>query len=150
MQNVKIPTVHGKFFSEKHVEISHITLYIHVSQDLRHNSPTFKTEPMSKSKRLISLFFAHFPRATVLIVQKRAEMKKLLLIFMAFIATGVICIVGLLYWAIVLEPGEEIKIENIHKILGKESHVFYSDGKTRRSEERRVGKECRSRWSPYH
>ena len=22
--------------------------------------------------------------------------------------------------------------------------------KTRRSEERRVGKECRSRWSPYH
>src|ERR1039458_4320076 len=31
----------------------------------------------------------------------------------------------------------------------------YSDGRTRtrytpRSEERRVGKECRSRWSPYH
>ena len=23
-------------------------------------------------------------------------------------------------------------------------------GRTRRSEERRVGKECRSRWSPYH
>ena len=23
-------------------------------------------------------------------------------------------------------------------------------GSTRRSEERRVGKECRSRWSPYH
>ena len=23
-------------------------------------------------------------------------------------------------------------------------------GKTQRSEERRVGKECRSRWSPYH
>ena len=23
-------------------------------------------------------------------------------------------------------------------------------GTTRRSEERRVGKECRSRWSPYH
>ena len=23
-------------------------------------------------------------------------------------------------------------------------------GKTTRSEERRVGKECRSRWSPYH
>ena len=23
-------------------------------------------------------------------------------------------------------------------------------GKTKRSEERRVGKECRSRWSPYH
>ena len=24
------------------------------------------------------------------------------------------------------------------------------DGKVDRSEERRVGKECRSRWSPYH
>ena len=28
---------------------------------------------------------------------------------------------------------------------------FYKDGvKQTRSEERRVGKECRSRWSPYH
>ena len=38
---------------------------------------------------------------------------------------------GGLYWTIVLEPGEEIKIDNIRRILGKESHVFYSDGKTR-------------------
>ena len=30
--------------------------------------------------------------------------------------------------------------------------VLYDDvmGGLRRSEERRVGKECRSRWSPYH
>src|SRR5476649_2262447 len=28
--------------------------------------------------------------------------------------------------------------------------VFGGVGKTERSEERRVGKECRSRWSPYH
>ena len=35
--------------------------------------------------------------------------------------------------------------------------LFYAEGpeivreiKRRRSEERRVGKECRSRWSPYH
>src|SRR5258708_34027357 len=28
--------------------------------------------------------------------------------------------------------------------------MLYTDGKTYRSEERRVGKECRSRWSPYH
>ena len=27
---------------------------------------------------------------------------------------------------------------------------FVSSGDVRRSEERRVGKECRSRWSPYH
>ena len=32
-----------------------------------------------------------------------------------------------------------------------EKGLFYSDGKEEiRSEERRVGKECRSRWSPYH
>ena len=28
--------------------------------------------------------------------------------------------------------------------------VKYSDAARDRSEERRVGKECRSRWSPYH
>src|SRR5215207_11014694 len=28
--------------------------------------------------------------------------------------------------------------------------VVAADGDVRRSEERRVGKECRSRWSPYH
>ena len=31
-----------------------------------------------------------------------------------------------------------------------ESHAWQVDGDTTRSEERRVGKECRSRWSPYH
>src|SRR5260221_3689292 len=30
------------------------------------------------------------------------------------------------------------------------SVAFSPDGHTARSEERRVGKECRSRWSPYH
>ena len=29
-------------------------------------------------------------------------------------------------------------------------NAFLADGKLTRSEERRVGKECRSRWSPYH
>src|SRR2546421_1225179 len=29
-------------------------------------------------------------------------------------------------------------------------HVVFTPGGERRSEERRVGKECRSRWSPYH
>ena len=37
--------------------------------------------------------------------------------------------------------------------LGKNAETVFRDkktGKKRRSEERRVGKECRSRWSPYH
>ena len=52
-------------------------------------------------------------------------------------------------------------IESIPKILERtlvaakrnnlisESHI-YEGAVTGRSEERRVGKECRSRWSPYH
>ena len=28
--------------------------------------------------------------------------------------------------------------------------IYFPDGATARSEERCVGKECRSRWSPYH
>src|SRR6267142_1256369 len=40
-------------------------------------------------------------------------------------------------YSISLGPGEEVKLA-------------VSDGRWRRSEERRVGKECRSRWSPYH
>ena len=35
------------------------------------------------------------------------------------------------------------------ELLGKEAALFVPTG-TMRSEERRVGKECRSRWSPYH
>ena len=31
-----------------------------------------------------------------------------------------------------------------------EPEVIKSSGMRNRSEERRVGKECRSRWSPYH
>src|SRR2546425_9436712 len=36
--------------------------------------------------------------------------------------------------------------------LGEDTTAFLANGKTdtSRSEERRVGKECRSRWSPYH
>ena len=34
------------------------------------------------------------------------------------------------------------------KIDGANSSIYYD--KKLRSEERRVGKECRSRWSPYH
>ena len=39
----------------------------------------------------------------------------------------------------------------VHEML-KDTHPQYAyrSGMSARSEERRVGKECRSRWSPYH
>src|SRR3712207_9194806 len=35
-------------------------------------------------------------------------------------------------------------------VQGMSFHLFMSSSISFRSEERRVGKECRSRWSPYH
>src|SRR3712207_7302809 len=50
---------------------------------------------------------------------------------------------------------EETKI--IHEAFNKfkpevvvDTHEYWACNKFDRSEERRVGKECRSRWSPYH
>ena len=43
------------------------------------------------------------------------------------------------------QPLETPAMENLSTLLGK-----YGDEGDKRSEERRVGKECRSRWSPYH
>ena len=38
-----------------------------------------------------------------------------------------------------------------YKINAQKSLAFlYTNDEKSRSEERRVGKECRSRWSPYH
>ena len=54
-----------------------------------------------------------------------------------------------------VEMEEEIKDENVielrldsRKRRGYQASSWVGPGK--RSEERRVGKECRSRWSPYH
>ena len=38
----------------------------------------------------------------------------------------------------------------LSQIIAKENDINISYNTIRRSEERRVGKECRSRWSPYH
>lgn len=38
---------------------------------------------------------------------------------------------GFVYRLVVLEPGEEIQQDNIRRILGKESQVYYSDGETK-------------------
>ena len=41
-----------------------------------------------------------------------------------------------------------VNIENVESMTG--GSIFLSNIFRDRSEERRVGKECRSRWSPYH
>ena len=38
----------------------------------------------------------------------------------------------------------------IHESIYMEDGITFLAGANNRSEERRVGKECRSRWSPYH
>src|SRR2546426_987816 len=43
--------------------------------------------------------------------------------------------------------GNGYLIEQVARLLGV---IVRGDGHATRSEERRVGKECRSRWSPYH
>ena len=53
---------------------------------------------------------------------------------------------------------QDLRFELIHLLSGAEALAFirrqgaYADAAipNLRSEERRVGKECRSRWSPYH
>ena len=57
---------------------------------------------------------------------------------------------------IIVQTGDR----SLYLVTGKEQALKYTVGvgrsgqqwfgTTRRSEERRVGKECRSRWSPYH
>jgi hypothetical protein len=54
---------------------------------------------------------------------------------------------------------EEVTPEQVRDMQARNERVVYLDvrepnewnlGRLPRSEERRVGKECRSRWSPYH
>ena len=47
-----------------------------------------------------------------------------------------------------LSSGMTFRIRGVNSITGGTQPLFVIDGV--RSEERRVGKECRSRWSPYH
>ena len=48
--------------------------------------------------------------------------------FIVLAASGLGCA---FYWFVVLHPGDEIDPANIQRILGKESPVFFNDGKTR-------------------
>ena len=50
-----------------------------------------------------------------------------------------------------LEDGDVLFIDEIHRLSPAVEEILYPAMEDRaRSEERRVGKECRSRWSPYH
>ena len=46
--------------------------------------------------------------------------------------------------------GSNIVLRNASAQKGDALGGAQTGGKQKRSEERRVGKECRSRWSPYH
>src|SRR5260370_40880355 len=51
----------------------------------------------------------------------------------------------------VAEPGLDIgSVENVLETLTNTCYYLVVERNRYRSEERRVGKECRSRWSPYH
>ena len=45
-------------------------------------------------------------------------------------------------------PSDVLAVKGKKKVTGRSSNTKGDDNI--RSEERRVGKECRSRWSPYH
>ena len=48
-----------------------------------------------------------------------------------------------------LKEETEFAVKSVKEISPK-GNIGVSSGAAERSEERRVGKECRSRWSPYH
>ena len=50
---------------------------------------------------------------------------------------------------IICQGNSPIQVEAIAESVGETVRKEMNE-KTTRSEERRVGKECRSRWSPYH
>ena len=53
-------------------------------------------------------------------------------------------------WNVLLTPTVFVPHEWFGNLKGKKILGLASGGRDDRSEERRVGKECRSRWSPYH
>ena len=68
---------------------------------------------------------------------------------------GVIIIISILMWGCKSKPSSKnVPVETptsgtIHISVDESFQPVISE-QIKRSEERRVGKECRSRWSPYH
>ncbi|OGQ95287.1 MAG: hypothetical protein A2521_03925 [Deltaproteobacteria bacterium RIFOXYD12_FULL_57_12] len=57
--------------------------------------------------------------------------KKILISLTGLAALAVLCAAGAFYWFVVIHPGDEIRQENIEKILSMESPVYYRDGQTK-------------------
>ena len=53
-------------------------------------------------------------------------------------------------FGIVVNEAVEKSEAEVRRALAKMKARAWDEGHAARSEERRVGKECRSRWSPYH
>src|SRR3712207_357879 len=62
-------------------------------------------------------------------------------LFFALVAEG-----SLAYWMAVIMVVREFAVTGLRMVALEAGEVIAAN----RSEERRVGKECRSRWSPYH
>ncbi|KGO33939.1 MAG: transglycosylase domain-containing protein [Desulfoprunum sp.] len=58
-------------------------------------------------------------------------LKKLVLLALILLCCGIAGLGATYYWFVVLHPGDQITIENIKKILSKESDVYYNDGVTK-------------------
>ncbi len=56
--------------------------------------------------------------------------KKIILTLAVFLLLATLTAGGALFWLIAVEPGEEISLDNIRSILGRESPVLYNDGVT--------------------
>ena len=74
---------------------------------------------------------------------------------LADLATGSDVIVWIVFvifavLSIILLSGHGSWFISGYNTASKEEKEKYDEKKLCRSEERRVGKECRSRWSPYH
>jgi membrane peptidoglycan carboxypeptidase len=81
----------------------------------------------SSSFWLFFLSFVHHFRLNF----TRNMLKKFLIMAIAVGVLAAGAMMGWVYWLVVMEPGEEIRLENIRRILGKESQVYYSDGVTK-------------------
>lgn len=55
-------------------------------------------------------------------------LKKIVLVLFCLSFLSVLGGIGVLYWLIAINPGPEIELANIEKILGRESPVYYRDG----------------------